>query len=222
MQICGRHAILSQNIEDISSTLGKMSRHVSLNYMQVLESHSKMDIEAFITKDNQEDFEYLTLKPEVLGNVFQTLSDGAHGMFLWVKLMIDRLKECATVTKIKHALDNLSDGLDKMYEDVLQQTEDKETAKELLQWITYATRPLTVTDLDHAVTIGPGQIELDSDDFMLKSRETFRQILGPLINIDDKSKTIKFSHASVKDLLIGGASRSGSVSSFIDTTVEAH
>ena len=109
--------------------LGRISRHVSLNHMQILELHNKMDIEAFMTKDNQEDFEYITLKPELVGKVFQTLSDGAHGIFLWVKLMIDRLKECATVTKIKHALDNSFDGLDKIYENVLQRTEDKEMVK---------------------------------------------------------------------------------------------
>ena len=228
LQICGRLArlckvaILSRDIEEIAGTVTKLSKSVKYGYIHIMESHNKGDIESFVRRRVQEDFEHLGLSALLLDTIFHTLSNGAHGMFLWVKLMIDQLATQTSVKKIKMTLQNLPDGLDQTYEGILEQTPDKDMAKQLLRWITYANRPLTVKELDYAITIEPGELELDIECLTLKPKETFRKVLGPLIEIDDNTETVKFIHASVKDFLSGAPLRSSKVSEFFDKPQAAH
>ena len=57
--------------------------------------------------------------PVIRELVIQKLSDGHHGMFLWVYLMIKELKSCYSVAQIQETLSRLPKGLDGIYNTIL-------------------------------------------------------------------------------------------------------
>ncbi len=56
--------------------------------------------------------------------VIARLSTGHSGMFLWVYLMLKELKSCFSVTEVQGVLANLPQGLDGVYESILQRLRD--------------------------------------------------------------------------------------------------
>jgi hypothetical protein len=49
---------------------------------------------------------------------------------------------------------------------------DKELAHQVLSWIVYARRPLTVEELQYAVSVSPGMTELDPKGIIYKGKLT--------------------------------------------------
>lgn len=56
--------------------------------------------------------------------VIARLSLGHSGMFLWVYLMLKELKSCFSVAHVQGVLENLPQGLDGIYESILQRLRD--------------------------------------------------------------------------------------------------
>ena len=56
--------------------------------------------------------------------VIARLSMGHSGMFLWVYLMLKELKSCFSVAQVQGVLENLPQGLDGIYENILQRLRD--------------------------------------------------------------------------------------------------
>ena len=72
-----------------------------------------------------------------------------HFRFRWVALQLNDLKECRTKTDLKKQLANLPQGLDKTYDQILlgMKEKDHSYAKTFLQWLSFAVRPLTLSEL---------------------------------------------------------------------------
>ena len=94
------------------------------------------------------------LQEEVSKSLFQ----GAHGMFLWVDLMMRELNGKSRESVIREALIKAPKGLTEMIQHVLEglseslsredAKEDAEDLNEILAWVTCAKRPLTLGELD--------------------------------------------------------------------------
>ena len=69
--------------------------------------------------------------------------------FRWVALQLNELKECRTKTDLKKQLVDLPKGLDKTYDQILIRIKEKDHAyaKTFLQWLCFAVRPLTLSEL---------------------------------------------------------------------------
>lgn len=80
----------------------------------------------------------------------------AGGTFLWVSFMARDL-EHKTVGEIEHALTQLPNNLSEVYERILSQIhpESKTAVANMLTWLLFASRPLTVVELCDAVQIEP-------------------------------------------------------------------
>jgi hypothetical protein len=112
--------------------------------------------------------------------------------FLLAQLYLDSLTSKRAPKAIRAALKNLATGsgaYDQAYEDAMGringQTEDQENlAKQVLSWITCAKRPLTTTELQHALGIKVGEPQLDEDN--LPDIEDILSVCAGLVTVDEK------------------------------------
>ncbi|KAF7975998.1 hypothetical protein HWV62_7992 [Athelia sp. TMB] len=72
---------------------------------------------------------------------------GADGMFRWISLMIEELKDCYTVLALKDKLRRLPKSLEEIYERKLCSSADPQQLKGFLLWLIFAARPITVEEL---------------------------------------------------------------------------
>src|SRR5947207_11374523 len=91
--------------------------------------------------------------------------------FLLAQLYMNTLINLPTRGDIKQALQNMSkgiDGLNKTYEQTMERIEGqgnglRELAKRILAWIIHAKRPLSTSELRHALAVRPRDVKLDTD-----------------------------------------------------------
>ena len=69
--------------------------------------------------------------------------------FRWVALQLTGLKECWTITDLKKQLNDLPQGLDETYDQILLGINEKHHGylKLFLQWLSFAVRPLSLREL---------------------------------------------------------------------------
>ncbi|TFK25655.1 ankyrin, partial [Coprinopsis marcescibilis] len=105
---------------------------------------------------------HAALKAEVVS----IISSKSSGMFLLASLHLDMLKECASESDIRNALECLPQGMDGMYDKTMDRIKalpgrQADLAKRVLIWVTYAQRPLTIEELVLAVSVCPVTFRFD-------------------------------------------------------------
>jgi hypothetical protein len=106
---------------------------------------------------------------------------------------------------IRAALKNLTTGYrayDYAYEDAMgringQIKDQKDLAKQVLSWITYAKRPLTITELQYILGIEVGEPQLDEDN--LPDIENIVSVYTGLVIIDEESGIIRLVHYIIQE-----------------------
>ena len=75
--------------------------------------------------------------------------------FRWVALQLMELKKCRTQKAIRKQLNNLPEGLDETYDQILLGIDKKDYGytKTFLLWLCFAVRPLTLKELAETVTV---------------------------------------------------------------------
>ena len=125
--------------------------------------------------------------------------------FLLAQLHMDSLLSKSTPGAIRLALQNLPrgiKGLDTMYEQAMKridgQEEDfRELAKQVLSWVTHAKRPLTTVELQHALAVRDGAVELDED--FVPEVEDLVSVCAGLIIVDEQSDIIRWVHYTTQE-----------------------
>ena len=166
------------------------------------EVQTRHSINQFITRgvDSLEILDNMKQKAEVV----KELSKGAHGLFLWVRLMFEHLSAQIFVEDVMEALREAPQGLPEMYGrslDAIDQMPPKHTqiAYRILQWILFALRPLSLDELCTAVGVEPGVSNIRQ---LQKSENMLLQLCKSLVEIDQLSRTVRLVHASVRDYLL--------------------
>lgn len=104
---------------------------------------------------------------------------------------------------MRKALDTLPSGLDNVYADALSRIQDQgEGASQLalrtLMWVSCAKRPLSIHELQMAVSVGPESDALDSEFF--PALDTLVSITGGLLTENRESGSqIVFVHYTVQE-----------------------
>jgi len=85
----------------------------------------------------------LGCKQEDAAYITKRVLEGAKGMFLWARLMVEHLLQQATLNEIFSALDDLPNGLESLYDRLLEQLYTLPPARfnvvqNLLQWTLFA------------------------------------------------------------------------------------
>jgi len=80
--------------------------------------------------------------------------------FLLARLHMDSLVGKLNARQVRGALENLPEGMDGTNDEAMERVERqddsrKQLARRVLSWITYAIRPLSVKELQHALAVMP-------------------------------------------------------------------
>lgn len=78
-----------------------------------------------------------------------------------------------------------------------QVKDQEELAKQVLMWITCAKRPLTTTELQQALAVEVGKLELDEDN--LPQIEDMVSACAGLVTIDEESDIIRLVHYTTQE-----------------------
>ena len=103
---------------------------------------------------------------------------------------------------LRLALENLPPELDDTYNDALarinsQDKEDTRMAHHVLGWITHATRPLTMKQLQHALSVEPEQADLD-EETLIDEELLISTCLG-LVTVDYTSEEVRLVHYTAQE-----------------------
>ncbi|KAI9715560.1 MAG: hypothetical protein M1812_005864 [Candelaria pacifica] len=111
-------------------------------------------------------FSRIDLRNEIINK----LTQGANGMFMWVKLMLDQISNKSRPSEVRTALNEAPQDLAKMIRHVFKRLHDdpsvgKEDLNEMLAWVACAQRPLVLGELDAILTlrsmVGEGMVDLE-------------------------------------------------------------
>lgn len=138
----------------------------------------------------------------------------AHGVFLWVVLVVKRLNQDVdrgNVHNLRSRLDEVPDGLDALFRDTLKLTgNDDKMLVQMLQWMMYAQRTLSRAELYFGVHIGmisDGDPEpWDRDEITSEVIDLFivNCSRGLIELTTERRPTMQFIHESLRDYLFGG------------------
>ncbi len=95
-----------------------------------------------------------------------------------------------------------SRAYDHAYNDAMERIEgqvsdQEELAKQVLSWITCAKRPLATSELQHALGVEVGELELDSDN--LPQIEDMVSVCAGLVAVDKESGIIRLVHYTAQE-----------------------
>jgi hypothetical protein len=125
--------------------------------------------------------------------VKKKLSCAAHKKFelrfLLARLHIDSLKRKRNVVAVLNTLESLPETVDDMYHDAWKRIEsqyedDREIGKRVLCWVIFAFRPLSIVELQHALSIVPGMRKMDMREIIFE--ECLTSFCAGLVIVDDK------------------------------------
>ncbi|PGH23008.1 hypothetical protein AJ80_02923 [Polytolypa hystricis UAMH7299] len=159
------------------------------------------DIDQYIRETIETTPKLCRLGPSLQDHIIETLTEGAGGMFRWVKCQLDELGRLRTDAAIKAALRGLPRDLDETYERILRRIEEPDIplARQALLWLAHSSRPLNLIELAEGSVLQPDITKLDADD-KLRDPEDILEILGSLVSLDQSH--VVLAHNSVRDYLL--------------------
>ncbi|KAJ6102902.1 hypothetical protein N7486_005329 [Penicillium sp. IBT 16267x] len=177
---------------------------VSTTVMPIPENSS--DIQAFILEELENCLESQKLTvgdPTLILEIRDALFHGSQGMFLWVALQIETLCTMKTDYELRQALQDFPRDLAGTFSRILQRLEWQEPSQQgaILKLIISAQRPLTVFELQEALSVIPGDTEWDPSKSLNNIYITLASC-GCLINIDEEELTARLVHPSLKQFLL--------------------
>jgi hypothetical protein len=122
--------------------------------------------------------------------------------FLLAQLHVDSLAKKPTRREVRLALKNLPKELDDTYHEALQriwgQDEgDVKLARQVLSWISFASRPLTLNEVQHALAIEPGDTDVDEE--ALPEEDLLVSVCAGLVTLDRESNIIRLVHHTTQE-----------------------
>jgi len=123
--------------------------------------------------------------------------------FRWVQCQLEALTRKKTPRDIQNALANVPRTLAETYQGILSRipSEDAETARQMLLWVSSVVKPMTLKELCEAIIIDEGKIVINEDVRLLNPRGTM-ELCSSLISYDHSTARVTLAHSSVLDYLI--------------------
>ncbi|KAK4232838.1 hypothetical protein C8A03DRAFT_39511, partial [Achaetomium macrosporum] len=146
--------------------------------------------------------------PDLREEIITKIVQAVDGMFLLAQLHLDSLKGKRSAKAVRAALETLHTGsqaYDHAYDDAMdriqgQLKDQKELAKQVLSWITCTKRPLSTTELQHALGVEVGETELDPDNIPLV--EDIVSVCAGLVTADEESGIIRLVHYTTQEYFV--------------------
>lgn len=130
------------------------------------------------------------LDDELRSALHDRLCEIPNRTYLWLHLTFDAVKKgisrSRTRAKLRGLIDNLSESVEDAYEEILAKSPDREKARQILQLIIAARRPLAVSEIDIALEIKSSSSDYESLDREFENRaDSVRQACGLFVSIVD-------------------------------------
>lgn len=160
-------------------------------------------------------------KEEVRLGLADQMARKSEGMFLWIKMQKNQLKDTKNHKQLQKLINDMPSGLPSTYErnrrDIQKLSpEEQNRAEAILRWVAFSFRPLTVLELTEALLLN-ADVEsntLCQDDMPDEINDAYingeiKRLCGSLIEIKEAnphdspgSRTVHLVHSSVKDYLL--------------------
>ncbi|KAJ0337707.1 hypothetical protein COL154_006212 [Colletotrichum chrysophilum] len=128
-------------------------------------------VKVFITSRHSEDITEAIEATQTCKECHDSNAE-VYWSFLLARLHVDSLVECLTMGALRRALRDLTGDLDQMYTKSLERMEQSLRPKHYgilkkpLLWIAWGQRPLSISELGHALAIYPGIEDIDEEDIL--------------------------------------------------------
>ena len=159
------------------------------------------DIMLFAEREIQRNPRLCPFSKDIMGRI----KEGAHGMFLWVKLILEDLKSATTRRILQKRLDNFPEALLAVYNHFCAQAvaaldyDDIQQRREILTLLGVAHRPLDVCEVEYILGLNSVSSGPDESEKFLDAAADIVRLCWPLIIIKDHKAQLV--HTSVRDFL---------------------
>lgn len=189
------------------------------------------DIQIYIGDWLENDPHLSNLPDSLKAKISSKLQSGNHGVYValrtcrreadcvtrfrWVQCQLEALTWKKTPRDIHNALANVPRTLTETYQGILSRipSDDAETARQMLFWVSSAMMPMTLTELCEAIIIDEDQVVINEDVRLLNPRGTL-ELCSSLISYDHRTTTVTLAHSSVLDYLSSKDIRESDVRSY--------
>ncbi|KLJ13510.1 hypothetical protein EMPG_11549 [Blastomyces silverae] len=142
--------------------------------------------------------------PDRIDQAKAAIIKAAKGMFLLAILHLDFLESKTNLMRMEQALPKLPEGLDESYEEAMERIQNQkrdfsDLAIQTLSWITFAKRPLTGFELQHALAVMENTSALDEHN--ITDIELIISVCAGLVTIDKESGIIRLVHYTTQEYL---------------------
>ena len=140
--------------------------------------------------------------PDFRDLIVQSILKASSGMFLLAQLHVNSLSTTRTKRSVKTALLGMTNSLSEVYSKIVDNIWNQEragfaVARETLAWICHAERPLSIQELQYALSIEPREEAFDPENVI--DVEDIVEICGSLIVVDQSSSIIRLVHYTAQD-----------------------
>jgi WD40 repeat protein len=129
----------------------------------------------------------------------EKILDKSRGSVLWTILVVKELLRCHSKKEIDQILEDVPTGMKSLYKRTLDSmskaTRGKQLAKAILVWVVCAVRPMTISELN-------GALSLDIEDTFPNLEESIDALCGQLVVVD-KFGRVQMVHETAREFLLG-------------------
>lgn len=165
---------------------------ISVENIQV--EDTMKDIRLFLTEHR----DYIHLQPAETDELIDDLQRRSRGSFLWVRLILERLRYVWNSKAIPQIMSQIPDDMNQLYirvvEEMASKPQNKHLAKAILRWTICARRALTTAELQDA-------IEKDLDDSIPIIDKMIGDVCGQLVVIE-KHDRVTLVHDTARNFLL--------------------
>ncbi|KAK3350315.1 hypothetical protein B0T25DRAFT_459434 [Lasiosphaeria hispida] len=182
------------------------------------EDENQQDISKFV------DEQLAGFRARTSSTIPALIKERASGVFMWARLVVKQVQDSdrdrVAVKKIEREIYSIPPDLDKLYRQLIQSMEPD--SQKLIQWICFATRPLSIDELRWAMVIEAecphrpsqtcpsdcphrslqacqGAEDYEADNVRMKGR--VQTLSRGLAEVSD-AQVVQFIHQSVKDFFV--------------------
>lgn len=187
-----RVVIFSRSLPPIIQSVQRAKKRVTLTELALTDNLK--DIRLFLD-DEMEDF---MADAEAKQQTVDQIAARSQGNFLWASLVTKRVIQCLRSEDVKRALQDIPDGMDKLYRRMaeaiakLELEADRSLCRILLCWAMYASRPVAVEEL-----AGPYAAELGT---IMDLKHTVNHVCGQFVVINSSNHLSLVHHTARKYL----------------------
>ncbi|KAI0803792.1 hypothetical protein GGR55DRAFT_691409 [Xylaria sp. FL0064] len=186
-----RILVFSRNTESISMHFTRLARSIRvLNIEKSTTEHSQKDIERLAKME----LDHMRGSSEVRGQLLQEIIGRSKGNFLWVQLILEEVMGCHTEGKIREILNDIPSDMTLMFQRMERnmlnsiRPSDKALIRALLEWSTYAERPLSLKEMAQAL-----QPEYSG---FLDLKRTVQETCGQFVQVEGYDKVTVLHHTT--------------------------